>query len=157
MEVEVSDFGALVLAICVPDNKGNLRDVVLGFNTMEVYYDISTGFGAYIGRNANIIEGANVVIDNIEYQLDDNNGKNNLHSGLDRSHCKFYQAVNGDNEAGSYVEFSRTSPQMEQGFPRALEQKICFTLTDKNKFINDYEMISIYITKRTLSADFLIP
>ena len=142
MEVEVSDFGALVLAIRIPDNKGNVRDVVLGFDTMEEYYDISTGFGAYIGRNANRIEGANLVIDNIEYQLDVNNGKNNLHSGLDRSHCKLYQAVYGENEVESYVELSRTSPHMEQGFPGDLEQKICYTLTDKNEFIIDYEMTS---------------
>ena len=142
MELEVSDFGALVLAIRVPDKNGMHSDVVLGFDTLEEYYDISTGFGAYIGRNGNRIEGACVTIDGVEYKLDANNNGNNLHSGNDRSHTKFYQAVTGESEEGSFVEFSRVSPHMEQGFPGNLEQKIRYTLTEKNELVMDYSQSS---------------
>ena len=78
----------------------------------------------------------------MEYQLDANNNGNNLHSGNDRSHTKFYQAVTGESEEGSFVEFSRVSPHMEQGFPGNLEQKIRYTLTEKNELVMDYEMVS---------------
>lgn len=142
LEVETSDFGALVLAIRVPDKLGNKKDVVLGFETLEEYYNTATGFGAYIGRNGNRIEGACVTIEGVEYKLDANNNGNNLHSGYDRSHTKFYQTVIGENVEGSFVEFSRISPHMEQGFPGNLNQKIRYTLTDKNEFIIDYEMVS---------------
>lgn len=142
MEVEVSDFGALILAIRVPDKAAEKRDVALGFDTLEEYYDISTGFGAYVGRNGNRIEGARVTIDGVEYQLDMNDNSNNLHSGNDRSHCKFYQAVTGESEEGSFVELLRTSPHLEQGFPGNLKQKIRYTLTGKNELVIDYEMVS---------------
>ena len=142
MEAEVSDFGALVLAIRIPDKNGTVKDVVLGFETLEEYYNIATGFGAYVGRNGNRIEGACVTIEGVEYKLDANNNGNNLHSGNDRSHTKFYQAVAGRSEEGEFSEFTRTSPHMEQGFPGNLKQKIRYTLTDKNEFVIDYEMVS---------------
>lgn len=65
LEVETSDFGALVLAIRVPDKLGNKKDVVLGFETLEEYYNTATGFGAYIGRNGNRIEDACVTIEGV--------------------------------------------------------------------------------------------
>lgn len=142
MEVEVSDFGALILAIRVLDKDGAKRDVVLGFDTLEEYYDISTGFGAFIGRNGNRIEGARVTIEGVEYQLDVNDHANNLHSGNDRSHCKFYQAVTGESEEGRFVELLRTSPHLEQGYPGNLKQKIRYTLTAENELVIDYEMVS---------------
>lgn len=142
MCVEVSDFGALVLSISFPDRWGNMRDVVLGFENLEDYYNNDTGLGAYIGRNANRIEGANVTIEGVEYVLDANNNGNNLHSGFDRSHYKFYRSKFGENKEGNFVEFSRTSPHMEQGMPGNLKQKIRYMLTEKSEFIIDYEMVS---------------
>ena len=50
LELEVSDFGALILAIRVPDKTGVHSDVVLGFDTLEEYYDIATGFGSHSRR-----------------------------------------------------------------------------------------------------------
>lgn len=142
MEVELSDMGALILSIRVPDKNGVKRDVNLGYDTLEEYYDNDCGFGAYIGRNGNRIQGACVTLEGVEYQLEANNGPNNLHSGTNRSHTKFYQAVTGENEDGGYVEFSRLSPHLEQGFPGNLKQKIRYTVTDKNELILDYEMES---------------
>ena len=142
MEVEVSDFGALILAIRVPNKNKKLVDVALGFDSIEEYYDSNTGFGAYVGRNANRIQDACVVIDGKNYLLEKNDNGNNLHSGNDRSHKKFYAASCGENGKGNYIEFYRVSPHMEQGFPGRLEQKICYTLTDENELIIDYEMAS---------------
>lgn len=142
MEMEASDFGALILSVRVPDRNGVKRDVVLGFDTLEAYYDNSIGFGAYIGRNGNRIEGACVTIEGVKYPLDVNDNDNNLHSGNDRSHYKFYQAVTGESEEGSFVEFLRTSPHLEQGFPGNLKQRIRYTLTEENEIVIDYDMVS---------------
>lgn len=140
MEVEFSDFGAHILAIRVPDRMGNKRDVVLGYDTLEEYYDNDRGFGAYVGRNANRIQGACVSLEGVEYSLDINNGDNNLHSGFNRSHYQFYDAITGVSPEGRYVEFSRLSPHLEQGLPGDLKQKIRYTLTEDNKLMIDYEM-----------------
>ncbi len=142
MEVELSDFGAQFLAIRVLDKGGIKRDVLLGYDTLEEYYDNSCGFGAYIGRNCNRIANACVTIEGVEYQLEANNHGNNLHSGNERSHYKFYQAVTGVSAEGGFVELHRTSLHLEQGFPGNLKQKIRYTLTEQNELIIDYEMES---------------
>ena len=87
MHVQVSDFGALILTIMIPDKNGNIKDVTLGFDELDDYYNTDTGFGAYVGRNANRIKNACVTIEGKEYRLDKNDGENNLHSGFVRSHC----------------------------------------------------------------------
>lgn len=142
MHVQLSDFGALILTIMLPDKNGCIKDITLGFDELENYYNTDTGFGAYIGRNANRIKNASVVIDGKEYRLDKNDGENNLHSGFHRSHCQMYAADYGKSKEGSYVEFSRISPHLEQGFPGDLEQKIRYTLTENNELVIDYKMIS---------------
>lgn len=121
MQITVTDFGALVLSIMVKDKEGESRDVVLGFEKLEDYFQTDTGMGAYVGRNANRIQGARVTIDGTVYTLNANDGRNNLHSGFDRSHCKMYQAKTGEDSTSQYVEFYRVSPHLEQGFPGNLE------------------------------------
>ncbi len=142
MQIEVSDFGALLLAVNVADKDGNVKDVALGYDTLEEYYDNSCGFGAYVGRNANRIKDAKVTIEGVEYQLEANNHENNLHSGNNRSHYQFYDAEAGTTEEGAFVELSRVSPHLEQGYPGNLQQKIRYTLTEQNELLIDYDMIS---------------
>lgn len=142
MEVEVSDFGASILAIRIPDDMGEKCDVLLGYDTLEEYYDNSCGFGAYVGRNANRIGNAEVTINGVSYPLEANSHGNNLHSGSNRSHYQFYNAVFGKEPDGGYVEFSRTSPHLEQGFPGNLQQVIRYTLTEKNELRISYRMKS---------------
>lgn len=142
MEVALSDFGATILSICLEDKNGAYRDVLLGYDTLEEYYDNSCGFGAYIGRNSNRIGDAKVIIGGVEYSLEANNHNNNLHSGNNRSHYQFYQTVTGMENGLEYVEFQRVSPHLEQGFPGNLDQKIRYTLTEENELSIRYEMIS---------------
>lgn len=143
MEVELSDFGASVLALRVPDKYGKIVDVVLGYDTLEQYYDNAYAFGAYIGRNANRIGGAKVVLDGRVYELEKNHrGVNNLHSGSKRSYYQIYQTVYGEYEDGSFVEFSRISPHLEQGFPGNLDQHIRYSLTDDNALVIKYTAVS---------------
>ena len=143
MEVVLSDFGASILIVKVPDQKGDMVDVMLGYDTLEEYYDNSCGFGAYVGRNANRIAEAKVTLDGVTYELEANSkGINNLHSGSNRSHYQFYDAEIGCCAEGEYVEFSRVSPHMEQGFPGNLQQKIRYILTNDNELQIKYNMVS---------------
>lgn len=142
MEVELSDFGAQLTAVRVPDRRGSSTDVLLGYDTLEEYYDNSCGFGAYVGRNANRIGGACVTIEGREYRLEANSHGNNLHSGSIRSHYQFYVAQCGQDADSAWVELSRVSPHLEQGFPGNLEQHIRYTLTEAGELVIDYHMVS---------------
>lgn len=142
MEVELTNFGACILAIRVPDENGIKRDVILGYDTLEEYGDNGCGFGAYIGRSANRIGGAKVTLDGVTYELEDNNKGNNLHSGSNRSHYQLYEASCGQEEDSAYVELQRMSPSMEQGFPGNLDQSIRYTLTAQNELKITYHAVS---------------
>ena len=142
LEVVLSDLGAEILNIFVTDKDGKKVDVLLGYDTIEEYYDNSCGFGAYIGRNANRIKGARVTLDGVEYQLEDNNNGNNLHSGSNRSHYQVYEASMGQTQDSCYVEMKRMSPDMEQDLPGNLDQTIRYTLTQAGELILDYIMCS---------------
>ncbi len=141
MEVELSDFGALILAIRLPV-KGQVRDVCLGYDTLEEYYRNGAGFGGYVGRNGNRIANAQVTLEGVCYPLEKNNGKNNLHSGENRSYYQFYSADTGVEAGEVWVEFSRLSPHMEQGFPGNLQQTVRYSLTNANELKLRYRMVS---------------
>ena len=83
MVMEVTDFGAVLYSLMVPDKDGNLVDVNLGYATPEAYGKETSGFGATIGRNGNRIGGAKFTLNGKVYELAPNNNGNNLHSGLD--------------------------------------------------------------------------
>jgi aldose 1-epimerase len=132
----VSDFGATLVSLLVPDGKGNLVDVVLGYDEPQGYEGPSgTFFGSTVGRNANRIANGHFVLNGVEYQLDINNGPNNLHSGLDFQSFRVWQVKSaGENT----ITFSIHSPDGDQGYPGALDLDVTYTLTDDNAVRIDY-------------------
>ena len=81
MEVAVMDLGATIVSVLVPDKNGLKRDVVLGYDTPQEYQEHTCYFGAVIGRNANRIGGAKIVLDDREYPLEKNDNGNKHHRG----------------------------------------------------------------------------
>lgn len=136
MVMEVTDFGATLFSLMVPDGKGNLVDVVLGYDDPLGYEGPGgTFFGATVGRNANRIGKGHFVLNGVEYQLDRNNGNNNLHSGLDFQSFRVWQVKSiGENS----ITFSIHSPDGDQGYPGALDLDVTYTLTDDNAVRIDY-------------------
>lgn len=136
MVMEVTDFGATLFSLMVPDGKGNLVDVVLGYDDPLGYEGpAGTFFGATVGRNANRIAGGRFAINGVEYRLDINNGPNNLHSGLDFQSFRIWQVKSvGENS----ITFSIHSPDGDQGYPGALDLDVTYTLTDDNAVRIDY-------------------
>jgi len=136
MVMEVTDFGATLVSLMVPDGTGRLVDVVLGYDDPLGYEGPSgTFFGATVGRNANRIGKGHFVLNGVEYQLDRNNGNNNLHSGLDFQSFRIWQVKSiGENA----ITFSIHSPDGDQGYPGALDMDVTYTLTDDNGVRIDY-------------------
>jgi aldose 1-epimerase len=80
MEMTVSNFGARVVELFAPDKNGNFEDVVLGYDNLDEYINTPGGYyGAPIGRYGNRIADAKFTLDGQTYQLEANNGPNNLH------------------------------------------------------------------------------
>ena len=136
MVMEVSDFGATLYSLLVPDKEGNLCDVVLGYDDPLGYEGpAGTFFGATVGRNANRICKGKYTLNGKEYQLDTNNNGNNLHSGLDFYSFRIWN-VKATTE--NSITFSLHSPDGDQGYPGALDMDVTYTLTEDNAVQIDY-------------------
>lgn len=136
MVMEVTDFGATLYSLLVPDKDGNPVDVVLGYDSPQGYMGPSgTGFGATIGRNGNRIGKAQFTLNGKTYELDKNNNGNNLHSGLDYYH---YRMWNVKETTENSITLSLHSPDGDQGYPGMLNVDVTYTLTDDNELCIDY-------------------
>jgi aldose 1-epimerase len=139
--VDVLDFGCLVVRLCVPDKDGELRDVVLGYDTLKPYETNGCSFGAIIGRNGNRIAGAKFTIHGKEYTLMPNENDNNLHSGPAGFEKQLW-SVADKSEAENSITFSRVSPDGESGFPGEFKVSVTYTFTGENELIITYDGVS---------------
>ena len=116
MEVCVTNFGGRIVSILVPDNKGQMRDVVLGFDKVSDYFpeNNQTDFGASIGRYANRINQGKITLDGKEYQLPQNNFGHCLHGGPTGWQYQVYECVEAD---ATHVKLLRVSPDGDNNFP----------------------------------------
>lgn len=130
MKITVTDFGAALVSVYVPDKNGNLLDVVLGYDDTKGYEKGGASFGAPVGRNANRIGGASFEINGVAYELEKNdNGKNNLHSGTDYYNKRFWEV---EEETEHSITFVLHSPDMDQGYPGSLDMHVTYELAEDN-------------------------
>lgn len=141
MEVSLSDYGANIVKIIVPDKNGNKKDVTLGYDDVKGYELKAPGCGSFIGRIANRVANAEIIINGKKYELEKNDGNNCLHGGSKGYSSFIYDAEVFEDDAVS-VEFSRLSPHMEQGIPGNLDITVTYTLTDKNELVIEYFAVS---------------
>lgn len=139
MQISVSDFGATLTSVLVPDKDNNPVEVTLGYDDATGYEaGLGNAFGASVGRNANRIGGAVIEINGTEYHLTKNDGENNLHSGLDFYHGRMWKVADADD---THVTFEMDSPDGDQGYPGALDMKVTYTLDEENGLTIHYEAV----------------
>ena len=134
ISVEVINYGGIITNIKVPDDQGDLKDVVLGFNNIEGYINEHPYFGAIIGRYGNRIKNGKFNIDGNEYNLEINNGEHSLHGGI-KGFDKVIWSVKelkGNNFIG--LKLNYLSQHMEEGYPGNLNVEVNYILNDKNEF-----------------------
>ena len=129
MEVCVTNFGARIVSVLVPDRDGIMRDVVLGFDNIKDYQNVKSDFGASIGRYANRINQGNITIDGEIIQLPQNNYGHCLHGGPNGWQYKVYKPVEVTRNS---ISFSLFSPDGDENFPGNVNAKVSYTLTDDN-------------------------
>jgi len=137
MQAAITNYGARVVSLFVPDKDGKITDVVLGFDNVKDYTEGGdTYFGAIVGRYGNRIAKGKFKLDGKEYALATNNGPNHLHGGI-----KGFSRVVWDAQQPSDSTLSLTyvSKDGEEGYPGNLNAKITYTVTDNNELKIDYE------------------
>ncbi|MPM42403.1 Aldose 1-epimerase [bioreactor metagenome] len=136
MEVCITNFGGRIVSVMVPDKNGNMKDVVLGFDSIADYVNIPSDFGASIGRYANRIKDGKIVIDGDTIQLPQNNFGHCLHGGPKGWQYQVYEAKQIDD---TKLELVRQSPDGDENFPGNVTAKVTYTLTDDNSIDISYE------------------
>lgn len=136
VSVQLITYGGYITSIKVPDNEGNIEDIVIGFDTLDGYLSSSNSyFGATIGRCANRIKKGQMTIEGVTYQLATNNGQNHLHGGIkgfDKVIWEYYVT-------GTKVVLSYNAQDLEEGYPGDVVANVTFELTSDNELLIDYQ------------------
>ena len=137
LEVTFTNFGQRLVSLHVPDKFGNFEDVVLGYGTLDQFVNGPKSYwGSIIGRYGNRIAKGRFKIGENSYELVKNNNDNHLHGG-----DKGFESVvwKVENATTNRIDFSRVSPDMEEGYPGNLSVKVSYTLTDDNELKISYK------------------
>lgn len=141
--MQVTNYGAKIVTLFVPDKDGNFKDIVFGYDNIKDYLDGDKYFGAIVGRYANRIAGGKFVLDGTEYHIPANDGgKNALHGGDSGFDDAVWTGEVLQNPNGEAVKLTLYSPDGDQGFPGNLFVEVMYTLTDKNELIVDYSAVT---------------
>lgn len=135
MEVQITNYGGIVTSIMVPDNEGELENVVLGFDDLAKYEGEHPYFGAIIGRYGNRIANGVFEVDGAKYELATNDGNNHLHGGDQGFDKVLWEAEISDENS---LSLSYLSEDGEEGYPGNLEITVVYSLTDENELEIEY-------------------
>ena len=137
LQASITDYGANLVRLYVPDREGRLADVVLGYDDCNGYRTARGGcLGATVGRNANRIAGSAFPWKDITIRMAANDGKNNLHSGPDYFFQRMWKLVSHTKNA---VTLELISPAGDQGFPGKATIRVTYALEMDNGLHIRYE------------------
>ena len=139
LEVRAIPYGAIIVSIRVPDRRGDLADVVLGFDDLPGYLERSRYFGAVVGRYGNRIANGRFSLDGRSYHLATNNGPNHLHGGVKGFDKVVWRAQADRPEGGTRVVFSYTSRDGEEAYPGTLNARVTYEVNERNELSVEYE------------------
>ncbi len=142
--VKLFNYGTIINKFIVKNAKGELQDIVLGFDDFEGYMTDDylanySYFGAVVGRYANRIKNGEFTVDGVSYQVPQNNGNDCLHGGDSGFDKKVWDIIELTEEPHPSVVFHYYSEDGEEGFPGDLAVQLRFTLTDNNELILTYQ------------------
>ena len=132
MEISVSEFGATLTSIRVPDVHGRLDEVTLGLHSLADYVASNPFLGSTVGRYANRLANGQLTIDGRTLALAQNNNGNHLHGGLRGFDKRIWKTEAIRTADASTVRFTIVSPDGEEGYPGALSVTVTYTLPDES-------------------------
>lgn len=135
LKVQITNYGAKIVSLWVPDEQGEIADVVLGFSTLDEWLTQEVYFNGINGRTAGRISGAQIEIDGKTYLLTKNHGEDTLHGGNHGFNDKVWDVVNVTDHS---VQLHYFSPDGEEGFPGNLHVYVTY-IVDKKEILIQYE------------------
>ena len=132
MEAQIMTYGGIVTSLKVPDKRGKLDDVVLGYDTLDAYLKSTPYFGAFIGRYGNRIAKGQFSLDGVTYTLATNNGVNALHGGLKGFDKVVWTARPLPTANGPSLIMTYVSRNGEEGYPGNLLVTAVYSVTEDN-------------------------
>lgn len=155
MAVKITDYGATITSIVLPDKNGETTEIACGFDTLESYFSEAYQanapyFGGTIGRYCSQIKGARFRLKDQEYRLAKIVGENNLHGGHVGFDKKIWSVLPYD-EQKAQLQMTLESNHLEEGFPGNVSVTVLFSLTDDNEIRIDYKAITDADTPFTMT------
>lgn len=138
LKAKITNYGGIVVSLMVPDRRGEVGDVVLGYDNLEGYIQNNPYFGSIVGRYANRIAKGKFTLKGVEYTLAQNNGENHLHGGIKGFDKVVWKASELKNEDSVGIELNYLSKDGEEGYPGNLSVRVVYALTNKNELKIDY-------------------
>lgn len=129
-KLAVTDFGATLVRLIVPDKSGKAQDVVLGYDSAKIYEERSASFGATVGRVANRIGKAEFELNGKTYKLTANDNGNSLHGGCDFYNQRMWKVA---EQTENSVTFFLESKDMDQGYPGNVKIYVTYELSEENE------------------------
>lgn len=139
LEARVMTYGATLVSVKAPDRNGVAGEVTLGFDTLDGYLGVHPFFGSTVGRSANRIAKGTFTLDGVKYVLARNDGENHLHGGLKGFDKYLWEAAPVKSAGAVGVRFSRTSADMEEGYPGRLAVAVTYFVTEAGELKIEYE------------------
>lgn len=136
VQVTLTNYGARLVTLVVPDKDGNPVDVILGYDTADEFKQNASNFyGAIVGRYGNRIGNATFTLNGETYQLEKNDGENSLHGGTNGVYNKVW---NVKDTSASSITFSYTSPDGEAGYPGNVGMEVTYSVNDAGGLLIEY-------------------
>src|SRR4051812_4986703 len=130
---KITNYGAIVTELHMPDKTGKLGDVVLGFDNVDDYVKKSPYFGAIVGRVANRIANGTFTLDGKQYKLNTNNAPHHLHGGKKGWDKVIWTAEPKETKDGPALKLTHVSPDGEENYPGTVTATAVYTLTNDNE------------------------
>jgi aldose 1-epimerase len=138
--LKLSNYGAVIVEIIVPDRNGKKENVTLGYDNLDGYVNGDPYFGKVVGQYANRIAKGKFTLDGVDYTLAINNGPNALHGGPTGWHSRVWDAQVLKNTDFPAIRFTYNKPDMEEGYPGNVVAEVVYTWTDNDEIILDYKV-----------------
>ncbi len=138
LEAKITNFGGIVVSLKTPDRKGQLADIVLGYDDVKGYEADTAFFGALIGRYGNRIAKGQFTLNGKTYQIPLNDGPNALHGGPNGFNKQVWTAKDVSTHSTPMLQLTYLSKDGENGFPGNLNVQVTYSLTSNNELRLDY-------------------
>ncbi|ULC60730.1 galactose mutarotase [Flaviramulus sp. BrNp1-15] len=139
IEVDIITYGGRITSLKVPNKRGDIENVVLGFDNLNDYLNENPYFGALIGRYGNRIANGKFTLEGNEYTLAINNGSNHLHGGLVGFDSVVWDAEPIEGTDNTALKLTYLSKDREEGYPGNLKVTVIYTLSNDNTLEVSYK------------------